>query len=174
MKVVIAYEGFEAGVEAMELFQRLVSELMPDAESELDLWRCELLGIPDIRKTAAAEARDADMIIVSLTEDHPLPPELLAWMELWIDAKPGQHSALVVLFRESPRNPAHPPCSRAAIERLAFRGQMRLLLREACGAGASRRLADSIDEKGSAMTETLRNCLNVGQTPPVRYFGINE
>lgn len=95
--VVIVYEDYDCGIRAQELYRRLSAQWEGSLDFHVAMWRFEPLGVPSLREEAAAEAIQADLVLVSATGKHPLPAEVKQWIEIWRGAK-GEFSALALLL----------------------------------------------------------------------------
>ena len=97
-KVVIVYGGFECGLRAMQLYERLTRKLAEDCPFELHLWNWEVLTMPSIASTAADAAAIADLVILTLAENGALPSRLKYWIDSWVEKELQHEAALVALF----------------------------------------------------------------------------
>jgi hypothetical protein len=111
---VIAYEDFQCGVRAMESFALLLQEIDP-AEHSVKVWKFEPLGIPQLLADAVEDAISADLLIVSLRGDRPLPLEARQWIEGWRSLKPRMDAALLMVID---------PCSRQTCTSLLAGGYL--------------------------------------------------
>jgi len=98
LNVVIAYEDFETGTHAKKTYDFLVANLAHDCQFFYQMWKFEVLSIPQLREIAAKDAANADLIMLSC-HGHALPPEVMAWLEFWL-GEPNHAVALVALFTE--------------------------------------------------------------------------
>jgi hypothetical protein len=95
--VVIAYEDLETGQHARNVSDLLVESLGPECKFTSQMWRFDVLRIPECREAAAKGAAKADLIMISSHGVGDLPGEVKAWIELWLRDK-GDLLALVALF----------------------------------------------------------------------------
>src|SRR5882757_884128 len=84
LTVLIAYDDFAAGKLAMETRHIFAGQFGRDCEFHDNMWKFDALQIPKLREIAAAEAAEADIIIIAAYEGGRLPPEVVSWMELWV------------------------------------------------------------------------------------------
>jgi hypothetical protein len=98
--VVIAYEDFETGKHAKRTYDFLTEHLSNECTFSNQMWKFDVLGIPNLRQMAAQDASQADIVIISCHGDQPLPAEVKAWIELWISGE-NHPVALVALFDET-------------------------------------------------------------------------
>src|SRR5215471_376015 len=97
LKVVIVYEDFEAGTHAKKTYDFLAANLGHDCQFSYQMWKFEV-SIPQLREIAAKDSANADLIMLSCHE-HNLPPEVMAWLELWL-GETNHAVALVALSTE--------------------------------------------------------------------------
>jgi hypothetical protein len=119
--VVIAYEDFETGKQAMRIYDTLVENLGQRWRFENQMWKFDVLSIPKLREMAANDAIKADLVIVSCHGDD-LPQGVRKWFEHWV----GQNlrpSALAAIFDYEGSAP-QARALRAYLSALAARGHM--------------------------------------------------
>jgi hypothetical protein len=78
------------------LHQRILACWADKVDFRLVIWKFEPLGVPTLLTKAIGDAAGADLIIVSLTGNHPLPFEARAWVAGW-ESKIGKDSALALI-----------------------------------------------------------------------------
>lgn len=117
LQVVICYEDFDSGVRAMDLYQRVIETNA--GEFGLKIWKMEPLGIPAALGSAVNDANRADLIIVSVRGNRPLPYEALAWMEGWRKNLTRQEQAIVFIVDPEERQSASALLAARYIESLA-------------------------------------------------------
>ena len=121
--VVIAYEDFETGKQAKRTFDVLVEQLKSDCRFTNQMWKFDVLNIPKLREMAAKDAAMADIVIISCRATNQLPPEVKAWIELWL-AEQNHAIAMVALLDSSPRLPMEAANLRRYLSDVAVRGGM--------------------------------------------------
>lgn len=94
--VVIAYEDFEAGKQAMTTYDFLARHLGSECRCFNQMWKFEVLGIPKLREMAASDAMSADMLIIACGKSKELPAAVKQWLEETI--KGGIHAFGVVFL----------------------------------------------------------------------------
>ena len=99
--LVIAYEDSETGQHARNVCDYLVERLAPECRFTSQMWRFDVLRIPECRELAAKGAASADLIMISSHGVGDLPGDVKAWIELWLRDK-GNLLALVALFDGAP------------------------------------------------------------------------
>ena len=121
--VVIAYEDFETGKQAKRTFDVLVEQLKNDCRFANQMWKFDVLSIPKLREMAAKDAATADIVIISCRARSELPPEVKAWIELWL-AEKNHAIALVALLDNSPGLTLESANLRRYLSAVAVRGGM--------------------------------------------------
>jgi len=120
--VVIAYEELETGKHAKKIYDFLVENLGPDCRFTNQMWKFEVLGIPKLREMAARDAAAADIIMISCRGSE-LPPEVKAWIELWL-AEQTHPIALVALFDQQHALTSETAEVRSYLAAVSKRGRM--------------------------------------------------
>lgn len=123
-KVFIAYESFESGLKAVEVYQHLLRRFENDFSFDVDFWRFEALQVPSIEQRAAEQASKADMVVIAVDGVRRLAVEFQHWIETWIRKKVGQDSALVFLAKHPSEIEASSTYFRAYLRGVAVRGDM--------------------------------------------------
>lgn len=127
LKIILVHENLIAGIAALAVLRRLVAQL--EAELEIksgawhvdsNVWKFEMLRDPELRVQAAAEAAEADMIIISVG-NAGLPASVRDWLESALPMKDGRPAALVALLDRGNAASGEPPRSGAYLRRLAER-----------------------------------------------------
>jgi hypothetical protein len=123
-KIVVAYEDFDAGLRAKEMLERLSQQLIPEFEVSRDVWKFELLGHPQLRKQAAREASEADMILIAARAESELLPHVTSWIDEWASNRNGRVAALVALLDQEQENENELPPLCALLQQTAERAGM--------------------------------------------------
>jgi len=66
--VVVAYEEYDSGLRALELYHRILAHWAEAVDFRLIIWKFEPLGIPTLLAKATDDAIHADLILVSLSQ----------------------------------------------------------------------------------------------------------
>lgn len=98
-QAVLLYENFSAGVDARRFCRQLVRKL--DSAVQEQMWNFHVLGIHEVRNAAVRAAREADVVIISVSGHTELPGDVHEWFELWLRTGQSVGSALVALFDSS-------------------------------------------------------------------------
>ena len=100
-KVVILYEDGPTGRRAKLFYDKLIHKLEDECAFSLQLWSFQVLGIPEIRESAADCVAQADFVIVSLHGKAGLPASMREWIETWSGKIFDRGPALVALVDKS-------------------------------------------------------------------------
>lgn len=120
--VVIAYEDFNCGKRAKITYDFLVEQLGKECRFTNQMWKFDVLSIPKLREWAVRDAAQADIILISCS-GNDLPPEVKAWIELWL-AEPTHPLALVALCDKAQPENSYSQSVRHYLTDVARRGQM--------------------------------------------------
>jgi hypothetical protein len=97
-KILIAYEDRAAYAQLAKVQGQLRALYRKGVALSGTLWNFALLRDENLRKSAGAEAIEANLIVVSLSGMNEMPVEVRSWMEGWrMRKKPGE-TALVTLL----------------------------------------------------------------------------
>jgi hypothetical protein len=125
LKIIIVHENLIGGIAAVAVLRRLVAQL--EAELEIksgawqidsNVWKFEMMRDPELCAQAAAEAAEADMMIISVG-GAGLPARVGDWLESVLPMKDGRPAALVALLDRENDASGEPPRSGAYLRRLA-------------------------------------------------------
>ena len=141
--VVIVYEDFRTGKQAKQACDFLEENLSHEWQVTSQMWKFEVLSIPELREIAAKDAAMANLIIVSSRGDGELPADVKGWIEMWRGYKDGA-VALVALFDRPPEQAEHAQATHAYLERVAKRGRMEFFTWPEVGSGKGSRPADRV------------------------------
>jgi hypothetical protein len=169
LNVFIAYEDFETGKRAIKTYNYLVEHLGHECIFTNQMWKFDVLSVPKLREIAIRDAVGAQILIIALHGNNPLPPQVEAWAESW-SAYNGNAVALVALFEnlsEFEENPA-----RYYLAGLARRCGIEFFC-QPVWSGAVKHTAFSAGERSGKAFSALANVLEE-QDRAVRRWGINE
>jgi hypothetical protein len=121
--VVIVYEDFRTGKQAKRACDFLEENLSHEWRVTSQMWKFEVLSIPELREIAAKDAAMANLIIVSSRGDDELPADVKDWIEMWRGYEDGA-VALVALFDHPPERAEHAHATHAYLESVAKGGRM--------------------------------------------------
>ena len=153
--VVIAYEDFKTGKQAKQACDFLVANLSHEWQVTSQMWKFEVLSIPELREMAAKDAAMADLIIVSSHGDDELPADVKGWVEMWRGGEGGA-SALIALFDSPLGRAGHARATHAYLAGVAKRGQMEFFAWPEVRPGkASRQELVVLDRRWEMTEETM-------------------
>src|ERR1700674_3488942 len=96
--VAIIYEDGAAGKRAKLFYDRVIRELVDECDFSLELWSFQVLAVPEIGKSAAIAAAQADFVILSMHRRAQLSTQTRDWIERWSGLITDNKSALVALL----------------------------------------------------------------------------
>ena len=123
--VIIVYEDFHCGLRAMQLYERLTKSFAHDCRFQLNLWKCDILGLPPVAEFAADAAASADLVMISLDRDAKISSKLKTWIEEWAARKTSTDVALVVLVNRAGDSPGGLNSAGGYLRDVARRGGMK-------------------------------------------------
>jgi hypothetical protein len=126
LELVILAEDTESECRAKQFSETLFVQVTDQCEGGANLWSFDALKISDVRYSAAEAARSADLVVVSVSGQHGLPPQMERWVELWKWLLDGANARLVALVEDSTANSADSIC--AVLRRLAEEKEFELFV----------------------------------------------
>ena len=120
--VVIAYEDLESGKQAKQTSDFLAEKVGKDCRFTNQMWKFDVLGIPNLRDIAVKDAAMADIIIISCRGDE-LPFQAKGWIESWL-ALPLNAMALIALLGDSQKRSSQSALTRTYLAGVAKRAEM--------------------------------------------------
>jgi hypothetical protein len=121
--VVLVFEDFSTGKRAKRAYDFLAANLTHEWHVVSQMWKFEVLSIPELREMAAKDAAMANLIIVSSRGDRELPAPVKDWIEMWLGYR-GDAVALLALFDSPPEQAEHAQATQTYLEGVAKRGQL--------------------------------------------------
>lgn len=110
--VVVAYDTPESARLAMRLVDGIAVEFARAFDVQRDVWRFDVLGLPEAREAASDTSARADLLIVSAAAAD-LPAPVKTWLECWSAERVPGTAAVVALLRTPPAiNPGPSPAHR--------------------------------------------------------------
>lgn len=97
-QTLVLYEDFAAGHRATDTCNLLMAKLGAEFELRCSMWKFEVLRNAKLREMAAAEATEADAIIVAAHGAAALPEEVVSWVDAWLPLRGDQPAALIALL----------------------------------------------------------------------------
>jgi hypothetical protein len=174
-RVVIAYEDFATGKQAKKACDFLVENLSHEWQVTSQMWKFEVLSLPELRDMAAKDAAMADLIIVSSRGDAELSPDVKSWIEMW-QGLAGGAVALFALFDNSLERGAHAQSTYAYLAGVAKRGRMEFFAWPEAGPGnGHRQELPGLDRRWETTGETLVPLAAVpSREASFAHWGLNE
>jgi hypothetical protein len=148
--VVVVFEDFSTGERARRAYDFLAANLTHEWQISSQMWKFELLAIPELREMAANDAATANLIIVSSRGDRELPAHVKDWIEMWLGCR-GHAVALVALFDSPPEQAEHAQPAQTYLARVAKRGRMEFFTWPDIGLGKHGRRGSLVLDRPSEM-----------------------
>jgi hypothetical protein len=174
LKVVIAYEDFATGQRAMRTCQRLMDELGQEFQVRTSLWKFEVLRLPSLKKAAAEDAAEAEMVIISAHGMGDLPAEVHDWMALWLTKKQGGASALVALLDAAKDDAEGRSPAQSYLQGMARKANLDFFSRAFPVSDVRAEFSfERIAARAEATSSVLEGILHQ-KHPPSRYWGLTQ
>jgi hypothetical protein len=159
--VLIVYEDFKTGKQAKQACDFLVANLSHEWQVTSQMWKFDVLSIPELREMAAKDAAIADLIIVSSRGDNELPSDVKGWIETWRGYEGGA-VALLAIFESSPGCAGNAAATQAYLAGVAKRGQMEFFTWPESGPGKRSRQKPAVLDRRLEMEPSVP----MTQAPP--------
>ena len=98
LKVLIVYNDAAAGRRAMGVLLKLAAHSVERVSIAPTLYRFDLLDDPNWRESAATDAAESDMIILSTSAADELPESINEWVKASLARRNGASTAVLTLF----------------------------------------------------------------------------
>jgi hypothetical protein len=95
---VAVYEDSSTESRVDEFRQGFSLELGQNCSLDKQMWPLSELRMPQLRAIAAADAANADLIIISVRAAESLPDAVQNWIDLWAKRKGNRPAVLLALF----------------------------------------------------------------------------
>lgn len=128
--LVIAYEDFANGLCAMRFFEDLLDDMGRVFTLIPRFLKFEELQRPRLRECVAAEAAQADMVVVAANEGAELPGLVKTWLNGWRSAGNRDDRSLVALISAPAGHKVHRKPVRSLLQEVARSKGMRFLCQE--------------------------------------------
>lgn len=171
--VVVVYEDAPTRQRALAACDLLMQQLWSQVEFELHWWRADFLENKAMAHAAAAQAADADFLIVCSNSENVMSPALKEWFESWIEDRHGRDGALLDLTESNRTATATTQSIQTFLRSIAQRAMLDYFTttpRTVTGT-----LPSSLEEAGrraSQISSVLDEILNQPPRPPS--FGLND
>jgi hypothetical protein len=108
--ITIAYDEKSAGQRAARLLSSISQEQAGQLRIAVQPWRFDLLADTDWQRFAAAEALQADILVIAMSNPGNLSAAVEEWFTTWLNCKRGFHAAVIALVEtESEADSSHSP-----------------------------------------------------------------
>jgi hypothetical protein len=164
LRIVVAYDAFEAGKRAMRTFSNL-SRDHRDFRFQPQPWRFDFLADPALFEFARSDGRRADVLAIAMANGFTLPPAVRHWLTESLRERRREPGALIALFGREGELPEVDSSSLEFLRNVAHQSGFALLAPSATSATAPRFNAESCDRQWL----TRR-----GHSAGNRHWGINE
>jgi hypothetical protein len=170
-QALVVYEDFAAGRQATDTCNLLMAKLGDEFELRCSMWKFEVLRNAKLNQMAAAEATEADAIIIAVHGASPLPEEVTHWIEAWLPLRDDHPAALIALVDSAFHRGDQPSAAHdflrgvAAEAKMDFLTQVTAFTRNESGVSG---FAFKSDVNATPAAEASR--WNVSE----RHWGINE
>ncbi len=170
-RALVICEDFAAGKRAIETCDFLIAQLGDAVDCRSSAWKFDLLQNAKLKEIAAADAIEADVIVIAAREANGLPDAVRSWFEMWVPQRASRAGALVALLdgRGGYGDGASPAYT--CLKEVAARAGMDFLPREARFpriAGSGEKPARDAKKDSSLIGGLVR------EATPVQHWGLNE
>lgn len=149
--VAIVYDDRVAATRALNLFHNLNRRFGDEFNFQCDLWRFDVLTLPEIFGAAIQKGEAADLIVVSTHGDTDLPVRVKRWLDCCVAAKPPGSAALVGLLKSRHPSGDGQDHTRQFLQTAAERGLIDFFLQETDWPPANRqRTRDDVPPRPNA------------------------
>ena len=157
--VVLAYDTFDDGIRAKDLFDTLVLDHSELFQFTCHLWKLDVLREPQLLKAATRDALRADMIVLAIRQWQQLPVEAKRWIEHWLPARQADSGALVLLLGGKPRQVGDTTNEWASLKQLAESVHVQVFCKDTTWPAVDSHLTMRITNPTSRGTAELINAL---------------
>ncbi len=170
-RVVVVYEDVAASRRSVETCNFLIEKLGGAAECRTSMWKFDLLDNSKLQEIAAAEAGEADAIIVASAGGSELPAAIRSWFERWIPRRHGRAGALVALIDNEGGWAAAASPVGVSLAQFAARAGLDFIPHQGRLVEFTGRVTESASaDSGIASITTI----SVAEPTPVQHWGLNE
>lgn len=126
----IGYEDLACGLRAMDVHRRSVEAVVGDCK--VRIWKFEPLGISDVFAEAAKDIAEADVIIISIAGDRPLPVEAVQWLDWCGKERTNPDGALLFVIDPEHEREAAASLACEFLERVSKSANLQFFAPPAC------------------------------------------
>ena len=102
LKAAVIYDDFDFATRATALLERAAARAGETVQWAVKPWRLDVLRQSSLGTVAEADATDADLLVLALSQTPSPPAELMAWLERWAARRQTEDAAVMALFPEEP------------------------------------------------------------------------
>ena len=171
--VVVVYDDASTRLRAMTVCDHLVRQFLAEVEFTFHWWRTDFLDDPGMAAAAAANAVNAEFIVVCCAPDGELTTGVQHWFEAWTARRAGREGALLDLTESDTASSRRGDRTKAYLREAAHRAAMDYLASlPPAMAGTLPDTFESAALRAGKVTSVLDDILR--QSPPPSHFGLNE
>jgi hypothetical protein len=98
LKSVMVYDDFNFAAHAAAMLEWVAGQADQNLKWDVKPWRLDLLRQLSLTELAEAEAADADLVVLALTEPQSPSDDLLNWLEHWAARREIEDAAVMLLY----------------------------------------------------------------------------
>lgn len=98
-EIIVMYEDVTSRATAIEVCQRLRTQLRNEMQFTFDFWKLKYLGEPELARRASEVAARAEVVLFC-THGGALPPGVESWLQKSIKSRTKADGALVLVLAE--------------------------------------------------------------------------
>ena len=164
--IAIVYDDRVAATRAMNVFTGLIRQFGDEFDFQCDLWRFDVLELPEVLEAAVQAGAAADLIIVSARCDHELPAAVTDWLNQCVAMKTPGSAALVGLLEARQRSGDIQRRTRHLLQGAADRSLMDFFLSEVDLPRTSPALTpEDVQARANTVSPLLQGILRQAEPP---------
>ena len=124
LKVLVACDRYQDAQEACALLEGIARQNAAEGRLLYRWWNFEVLAIPGLRKLAAREADEANLIMIAAQDGPELPEPVIDWISQWLAISVYTLRALIALIDLAATKSGGSPGLLSQLRKVADLGQM--------------------------------------------------
>ncbi|MBI5386001.1 MAG: hypothetical protein HZA90_15095 [Verrucomicrobia bacterium] len=175
LNVLMVYEDLATGHRVMRVFDALQHRFHKAIQFHTDMWKLDILSCPSMGRMAAQDARDADLILVSVHSPELLPEAVQNWFKHGVAQRGRNHGTLIALLSTNHSETAQVTEPYAFLEHVASEARMDfsvVLMDEGQTDMPVNRVASDIEEPPPVLENACRKYahpqVDLVHAPPLR------
>ena|ERR1043165_9691028 len=100
LKCLMIYDERQAASRAMNFLSGLSRRFESELEFHVDLWRLDILGLPETEEASVAAMAGADLVVLSLRGDIELHNRAKNWLSTGLTRKESEGAGLIALLAD--------------------------------------------------------------------------